>query len=75
MNNWFADGRGNFYKSSDFHHLWIDRGADYFFILGEWKHNAEEIVVSDAFNTYEEAEKWIMNVLDQGSIQRIEELP
>lgn len=54
---WFKSGDER-YNLNDFCHIWVEhsKSKEIYFIMGQWKHIGEEIVISEIeFKTKEEA--------------------
>ena len=69
--SWFKSG-DNWFNSDDFCHFWAQplyfNGEELpkltgFYVMGEWKHNGEEISITGNFETSEAAENFIKSLL------------
>ncbi len=52
-NQWF--------ELSQFCHIWIEKSINGFFLMGEWIHNGEEVVLSPSFEFKECLKLWMKN--------------
>lgn len=68
MNRWIFFGN-QYFNLQDFCHLWIETDKNvHFYWMGEWRHNGEEVVISESFPKLDDCNSF-MNYLIYGNIQ------
>ncbi len=59
MGNWITFGT-DWFKLEDFCHIWIqtryyhEKDTRTYYLMGEWKHNAEEVILSKEWESVED---------------------
>jgi glycosidase len=58
MAKWICIKRTNdFFNLDNIAHIWLEKGVNGYFLMGEMMHNEEEVVLTDNFETPEECTK------------------
>ncbi len=66
--NWIYVSESNCINLDDIFHVWIEQSINGYFLMGELRHNGEEVVISMIFQNVFDCQKYMHKILKINTI-------